>query len=184
MELVTTASWYHAKLGGSAETALHATPRFLADAMLGGLARWLRVLGCDTAYDPAMHDPALVALAAAESRVLLTRDRHLVTHLRPLQSLLITTDAPLAQLRQVVTACNLAAPAELFTRCLVCNVLLRPASTDEMASLLPDRARSLPGPVCRCPACERMYWLGSHTRRMRGMLAEVFPDWRLEAYKT
>lgn len=69
-------------------------PRFLADAMLGRLARWLRTLGFDTRYDPAIHDPELVALAAAEGCVLLTRDRHLIEHLRPGRALLVTDDAP------------------------------------------------------------------------------------------
>ncbi len=73
--------------------------RFLANAMLGRLARWLRTLGFDTFYDPAVHDPQLVVLAAAEGRVLLTRDRHLVEHLRPERALLVTHDAPLDQLR-------------------------------------------------------------------------------------
>ena len=50
-------------------------PRFAADAMLGRLARWLRVLGFDTAYDSAIADPELVRMAAIEERVLLTRDR-------------------------------------------------------------------------------------------------------------
>ena len=70
------------------------TSRFLADAMLGGLVRWLRALGFDTAYDPAIHDPELVALADAQARMLLTRDRHLLIDLRPAQALLITDDAP------------------------------------------------------------------------------------------
>jgi hypothetical protein len=60
--------------------------RFSADVMLGRLARWLRVLGHDTAYETDVDDPDLVARADAEGRVLLTRDRHLVTHLRPARS--------------------------------------------------------------------------------------------------
>lgn len=153
------------------------TSRFLADAMLGGLARWLRVMGFDAAYDPSVQDPELVALADAEGRVLLTRDRHLLIHLRPVRGLLITGDAPLTQLHEVIIACNLARPAELFTRCLVCNTMLRAATICEIANLVPDRARSLPGPVRRCPGCGRVYWPGSHVRRMRRTLTKALPDW-------
>ncbi|HEX2207511.1 MAG TPA: Mut7-C RNAse domain-containing protein [Longimicrobium sp.] len=122
-------------------------PRFLADAMLGRLARWLRTLGFDTRYDPAIHDPELVAPAAAEGRVLLTRDRHPIEHLRPGRALLVTDEAPLAQLRQVVEACHLAPPAEPFTRCLVCNGALRSATPAEAATRVPEASRALPGPV-------------------------------------
>ncbi|MBW3571156.1 MAG: Mut7-C RNAse domain-containing protein [Gemmatimonadetes bacterium] len=152
-------------------------PRFAADAMLGRLARWLRTLGFDTAYDPAVHDPELVALAAAEGRVLLTRDRHLVAHLRPERAGLITDDAPLDQLRQVVAACALAPPPALFSRCPVCNAQLRPATEDEAATLVPAASRALPGPVSRCPGCARVYWEGSHTRRMRQALSRALPGW-------
>ncbi|HYR12237.1 MAG TPA: Mut7-C RNAse domain-containing protein [Longimicrobium sp.] len=152
-------------------------PRFLADAMLGRLARWLRTLGFDTFYDPAVHDPGLVALAAAEGRVLLTRDRHLVEHLRPERALLIAEDTPLDQLREVVAACGLAPPAALFTRCPVCNTGLRPATQDEAATLVPEASRGLPGAVTRCPGCGRVYWEGSHTRRMREALSRALPGW-------
>ena len=145
--------------------------------MLGRLARWLRTLGFDTLYAPAPHDPELVRIAAAEDRVLLTRDRHLVEHLRPRRALLITRDAPLAQLRQVVDACRLSPPARLFSRCLVCNGALRPATPDEAATLVPEASRGLPGPVQRCPDCGRVYWQGSHTRRMRETLAATLPGW-------
>lgn len=151
--------------------------RFLADAMLGRLARWLRTLGFDTFYDPAVHDPELVALAAAEGRVLLTRDRHLVEHLRPQRALLITHDTPLDQLREVVTACGLTEPAALFSRCAMCNGVLRPATPDEVATLVPEASRAQPGPVARCPGCGRVYWEGSHTRRMRDSLSQALPGW-------
>ena len=58
------------------------TPRFAADAMLGRLARWLRVLGYDTSYDTTLADPVLVRLAGEEARILLTRDRHLLKELK------------------------------------------------------------------------------------------------------
>ncbi len=155
-------------------------PRFLCDAMLGRLARWLRVLGYDSAYDPAVHDPALVAWAAAERRSLLTRDRALIAHLRPARALLVRADAPLEQLRQVVAEYALEPPEELFARCMICNAPLRPATAAEAAVLVPERARALAGPVRRCPGCGRVYWPGSHARRMRATLARAFPGWSLE----
>jgi uncharacterized protein with PIN domain len=153
-------------------------PRFLADAMLGRLARWLRALGYDTTYDPALPDPALVRLADAEQRILLTRDRHLLRELRPARAHEVRHDAPLVRLRALVRALQLAPPAALFTRCLVCNaVLSAPLPADEAAPLLPPAARGLPGPVRRCPACGRVYGEGSHVRRMRQALAAALPGW-------
>jgi uncharacterized protein len=147
--------------------------------MLGRLARWLRVLGWDTAYDPATHDHALVEWARSDDRILLTRDRPLLLELRPDRALFIVADRPLEQLRQVVTEVDLGAPGELFIRCLICNAELRSASEAECAKLVPLEAQALPGPVRRCPGCGRVYWPGSHARRMRAALGRAFPEWGL-----
>lgn len=153
-------------------------PRFLADAMLGRLARWLRAVGYDTRYDATLADPVLVRLAAAEDRILLTRDRHLLRELRPVRALELRSDVPLEQLRDVVHTLALPAPAELFVRCLVCNAELSPPlEPAEARALLPPRAHGLPGPVRRCPVCERVYWPGSHARRMRRALERALPGW-------
>lgn len=151
-------------------------PRFLVDAMLDRLARWLRVLGIDTTTDPALDDHQLVALAAEEDRVLLTRDRHLVTHLRPARSLLVSRDDPLDQLREVVDACGLRPPDRLFSRCLACNVPLERAAP-EAVSLPPAVAGEHADRLWRCPGCEKVYWPGSHTRRMRAALDRALPGW-------
>lgn len=153
------------------------SPTFVVDAMLGRLARWLRVLGWDAIYDPALSDRAQVELAAAEDRVLLTRDRHLLRELRPARALEIRSDVPLEQLRQVVEALAPAPPAELFTRCLVCNTPLMDVPPSAYATLVPPASRGLPGPVRQCPDCERVYWPGSHARRMRRALASALPEW-------
>jgi len=164
-----------ASLGGTASPA--DSPRFLADTMLGRLARWLRVLGFDTRYEPALTDPALVALSRRDGRVLLTRDRRLLRDLRPELALEVTRDEPLAQLRDVIERLALRPPAELFTRCLLCNAPLDAVVHAEAMTLLPPAARQLPGPVRRCPTCGRVYWPGSHARRMRSALRDALPAW-------
>lgn len=150
-------------------------PRFVADAMLARLARWLRVLGFDTVLDPARDDRDLVDLAEEENRVLLTRDRHIIAHLRPRRFVHVLADAPLAQLREVAESTALALPRDLFTRCLLCNAKLRAATAAEVEELVPQRSRTLEGPFTRCPHCGRVYWPGAHVRRMRAALSHAFP---------
>ncbi|WP_427914566.1 Mut7-C RNAse domain-containing protein [Ramlibacter sp. MMS24-I3-19] len=153
-------------------------PRFTADAMLARLARWLRVLGWDTRLDPALPDPEIVRLAEFERRILLTRDRGLLRELRPRQALEITHDQPLAQLVHVVRELQLAAPHELFTRCTVCNTpLSAPLDPADRARLLPPDVQALPGAARACPGCGRIYWPGSHARRMRDALDRALPGW-------
>lgn len=151
--------------------------RFIADAMLGRLARWLRVLGHDTLFEPGLEDRELVDVAGKEARVLLTRDRHLVTHLRPARAVLLASTDPLEQLREVAAACGLQGPPGLFTRCLLCNTRLREASTAEIETLIPAGARRLGKPFLRCPGCGRAYWRGSHVEHMQAALAGAFPEW-------
>lgn len=154
------------------------SPRFLADAMLGRLARWLRTLGIDTLHAANDEpDAAIVARADREGRVLLTRDRHLLRELRPRASLEIRSDVPLAQLRQVVERYAIAPPRELFTRCLLCNTPLETLGGVEAMALIPESARGLAGPVRRCVTCGRIYWRGSHTRRIETALTAALPEW-------
>jgi uncharacterized protein len=149
--------------------------------MLGRLARWLRVLGYDTFYDIRVDDPVLVQLAREEDRILLTRDRHLLRELRPPRAHEVRQDDPLQQLRDVVGTLALAPPTQLFTRCLLCNAVLRELAAAEALPLLPEGVRGIADPVRRCPACGRLYWDGSHVRRMRAALEGALPDWELPA---
>lgn len=149
-------------------------PRFAVDAMLGRLARWLRVLGFDTRYDITMSDPLLVQLASDEQRILLTRDRHLLRELRPVRAYEVRHDAPLEQLSDLVRALQLPPPDNLFTRCMLCNTLLAELDHEASAQLLPPGAQ---GPARLCVSCGRVYWEGSHVRRMRAALETALPGW-------
>jgi uncharacterized protein with PIN domain len=163
----------------SASPPVDAPTRFLADAMLGRLARWLRVVGADTLQLPTdTPDISLVARARADERVLLTRDRHLLRELRPHRELAIRSDVPLTQLGEVVRAFALRRPAELLTRCLLDNTPLVEMTPAEIVEQVPPRSRELAGPMRRCPTCGRAYWRGSHVRRMEAALESALPDWR------
>lgn len=160
-------------------------PRFIADAMLGKLARWLRTLGYDTAYDDAIADEALVRRAFDEGRHILTRDRTLFEEWR-IDGLLIESDGTLGQLREVVAAFDLPRPARLFTRCRECNAMLKPVELSDVEDRVPERVLrrvrreagregSADSPqIAHCPGCGRVYWEGSHTERMRRVVDRVF----------
>jgi len=102
-------------------------PRFVADAMVGKLARWLRVLGLDVLYDSTLDDRQLIALARREGRVLLTRDVPLASGTNGPERLLVESGDFREQLVQVVKAYRLDPWRGLFSRCIDCNTPLKPA---------------------------------------------------------
>lgn len=161
------------------------TPRpLIADAMLGRLARWLRALGRDVVCDERLDDDALAHTARVEGRLLLTRDRRLCAERDSGDAgawcLVVEAQKPAAQLRELAGLLGLFGSGwrdRLFTRCMVCNAPLEGAAGEEVTEALPPEVRRDPrvqsAGIHRCPECEKVYWEGSHTRRMRRWLEKV-----------
>jgi uncharacterized protein with PIN domain len=141
--------------------------RFVADAMLGRLARWLRFLGYDTAYEADIADATLVRRALQEARFLLTRDRRLLERWRLPDALLVEGDVPLRQLRQIVEALHLSWKEREANRCTVCNGELLPAAPEEIAGRVPAYVHRTQRTFAVCPGCRRVYWHGTHAERMQ-----------------
>lgn len=146
-------------------------PRFVADVMLGRLARWLRALGYDTLYDSTWDDAPLADLARLEQRILLTRDVEL-TRRRGVQSVLIQDDKVLRQLTQVVRELQLDASGA-FTRCIECNAELLKADIQAVAEKLPPYVLATQTRFKQCPRCEKIYWRGTHWDHMQRVLREM-----------
>jgi uncharacterized protein with PIN domain len=145
--------------------------RLLCDEMLRGLGRWLRAAGHDTLIARAgTADRDLIGFARAERRILLTCDRELARLAGDAAKVLsLASQAPdqaACELRARLGLNWLAAP---FSRCLLDNAELRPASAVQAAAL-PEASRAGAGPILACPECGRVYWPGSHVRRMRARL--------------
>ena len=152
------------------------TPRFLADAMLGRLARWLRLLGFDAAYADRLPDGELVRRAIDEERWILTRDRALPREWRVTGVHVVEAEDLLAQLRDVVGRFRLAARLRPLSRCAKCNTPLAPAPREEVAARLPPRVLAAQREFRRCPGCARIYWPGSHAARMKAVIDRVLEE--------
>jgi uncharacterized protein with PIN domain len=150
-----------------------ALPRFLADEMLGRLARYLRFAGFDTAYVRGMADEEVLRWADTEHRILLTRDRRLAAR-RP-DTVLLTTGALEDQVKGVRAAFPAVVFQVRFDRCTKCNGALRLLTPEEHPdpSGLPEAVRSSGVPVYCCSACGHLYWEGTHTRAIR----DRFEQW-------
>ncbi len=137
-------------------------PRFVADVMLGSLARWLRILGFDTEFSPPFDDDALLSRAAAQGRTLLTADRTLAS--RPMARRVVLVppaDLP-AQVAHVMRTCGLAAWVSPLTRCVACNARLRNLPRDRARDRVPPHILDAHETFLACPRCARTYWPGSH----------------------
>jgi uncharacterized protein with PIN domain len=151
-------------------------PRFLADAMLGRLARWLRLLGFDTVYAERLRDGDLVRRAIEEERWILTRDRALPREWRVSGVHVLAAEELLEQLRDVVRTFRLTGRVRPFSRCGECNAVLVPASREDVAQELPPHVLATQREFRRCPGCGRIYWRGSHTARMKAVIERVLEE--------
>jgi hypothetical protein len=148
--------------------------RFVADAMVGKLARWLRVIGVDVTYDSSLDDPELLALARREKRILLTRDQPLAFSGSEPPRLFIESDDFREQLRQVVKEYRIDPSRAVFTRCVNCNAVLESVSRSDVERVVPPYVFSTQNQFKRCPTCHKVLWGGTHRAHMQHMLADIF----------
>jgi uncharacterized protein with PIN domain len=136
---------------------------FVADCMLGRLAKWLKILGFDVLYFSKAEDRELVAIARREGRVLLTRDTGLIerTARRP-NRLFVRSDDWKDQVVQVLDDLGLWDEVRPNTRCLECNLLLRPLSKDRARNLVTPYVHEHASSFAICPGCDRVFWQGTH----------------------
>lgn len=140
--------------------------RFVADAHLGGLARFLRMLGFDTLHRNAFSDEEIRRLAETAGRIVLTRDRELLKCREIARGAYVRALKPEAQLREVAQRFGLEAHARPFSLCLACNLPLQPAERGAVAARVPPAVLGLHEHFVRCPGCNGVFWPGSHYRRM------------------
>ncbi len=140
--------------------------RFACDATLGRLARWLRLAGLDTSFDPGAPPLATAARARVDGRWLLTRDRALAAGAGP-RVLLLQADATGRQIAELRERLPVVADAARFlTRCSCCNTPLREAARETVLERVPPYVAAHAARFVACPTCGRVYWPGTHVGRI------------------
>jgi uncharacterized protein len=148
--------------------------KFIIDANVGRLVRWLRMMGYDTVFFDEQDDGKMVKLALAQGRTVITRDsgfmkRRAVTSGR-VRALLVTGDDPESQMRDVMGILHLDNNYRPFTRCLECNTELNSREKTDIAQMVPPRVYEKQQQYMACPLCGRIYWRGTHWLAMKKKL--------------
>ncbi len=147
--------------------------RFVLDGHLGRLARHLRMLGFDARWRSDARDEEIALVAAAEHRIVLTRDRGLLKRAIVTHGYCVRESDPRRQLTEVVRRLDLARSIAPFRRCLRCNALLESVRKEDVADELPPAVRQRHDAFRRCSSCGRVYWAGSHQRSMERLVSAV-----------
>ncbi len=160
--------------------------KFIADSMLGRLARWLRLIGYDTLYYPEIEDSILLRIAREENRTLLTRDTRLVK-VRGLQDYLLLKDNDtFEQLKHVMLAFKLLpsgnSAESVFvpdrSRCSLCNQVLENVPREHAKVHVPEYVFETCDGFKHCKNCSRFYWKGTHHELLHRKLSEIIDDIR------
>lgn len=143
--------------------------KFLADSMLGKLAKWLRIMGYDTHYQSFYRQGDIGHLVRG-GRTLLSRHAKTLDHYP--NALMIRSDHVKGQLDEIRNALPLKPEKrQWFTRCLICNVPLEKTQVEYIRPNVPDYVLYENLTQIRfCPSCGRHFWPGSHRERMTRQL--------------
>ena len=147
--------------------------RFVVDANLGRLARYLRLIGFDTLYRNDYDDAEVATISAAENRILLTRDRTLLRRGIIRHGYFVRADKPLEQLREVVMRFDLADRIRPFARCIRCNGTLERVEKEKIVERLEPKTKRYYSDFLICRDCGQIYWRGSHYRRAMAMVETI-----------
>ncbi|MCC3313067.1 Mut7-C RNAse domain-containing protein [Nocardia africana] len=148
-------------------------PRFIVDVNLGGLARLMRLTGLDARSPSDPDDAALATAAAAEHRIILTRDRGLLKRRNVTHGVFVRANRPFDQLVEVIRRLDLADRLQPFSRCLPCGGLLTDVAEQDVIDELEPLTRKYYDSFRQCRDCHRIYWEGSHQRRLDELVTRI-----------
>jgi len=152
-------------------------PIFIVDAMLGNLAKKLRLLGFDSLYSSSIEDDELLRVAKNENRVIITKDVQLAEKAKKheIMTISITKGNEIEQFFQInekiklgkcIIACN-------TSRCPVCNGELKNIEKKDVSSKVPSGVLENMREFWICNKCEKIYWEGTHVKNLQKFTEEL-----------
>ena len=148
---------------------------FLADSMLGNLARWLRMLGQDVIYDTQLNDSRLLEMAR-KNRVLLTKDLELYKRAiaKGIDAFYVESEAESNMLADLAHRYSLTLIMNMEkSNCPMCNTKLKTTTKDKLSGKLEKNTLTYYKKFWNCPNCGKIYWQGAHWKQINNTLNEA-----------
>jgi uncharacterized protein with PIN domain len=139
--------------------------KFVADHMLGTLARWLRFMGYDTVYPPPESDDELISIAKKQKRMILTHDKKVGSN-KITKAIYIKSDKLNEQIKQVISELSLGVDKNTLSRCAVCNTKIIQVNRRSVEGKVPSGVFFRRRKFWKCPTCGRYYWHGTHWQKI------------------
>ncbi|HSW39110.1 MAG TPA: Mut7-C RNAse domain-containing protein [Acidobacteriota bacterium] len=150
--------------------------RFVADVMLGRLAKWLRIAGFDVLYSNRFTDDELIETALREDRVLLSRDTRLLIR-KPVEKFLFLESQEIRkQIEQVFASLRIRTLDSFLKRCPSCNDLLVETEKESVRNSVPVFVYKTQPAFKSCPGCGKIFWAGTHRTLLMRTLQTAISD--------
>ncbi|MEM1585869.1 MAG: Mut7-C RNAse domain-containing protein [Candidatus Bathyarchaeia archaeon] len=147
--------------------------KFIADGMLGKVARWLRMLGYDTEYANDLHDEEILKIAMDEGRIILTKDYQLFrkANINGIKAVFVEGNTHVEKLADLIRQLNIRLEINMErSRCPRCNSAIRMVNKENIKDKVPVSTYKIYNEFWICTACGQIYWKGSHWKRINDSL--------------
>ena len=152
-------------------------PKFLADAMLGNIARKLRLFGFDCKYFAIVNDDQLLSIAESESRIIITKDHEIVNVCKK-QNIPAIELFSKDEVDQIVEICKKISVTKCKIdmtdiRCTICNGVVQSIDKEKIIDRIPVKVAQNMQQFWLCDFCNHIYWKGTHIRNLQKFTDEI-----------
>ena len=152
-------------------------PKFFVDAMLGNIARKLRLLGYDSNYSSDIDDEQLIISAKNENRTIISKDESLVRKSERLgmKPIFVTKDNEVEQFLEIARQVDLDISQinGETARCTKCNSITYSVEKISIKDIIPNKVYDANERFWKCNACGQIYWEGAHIRNLKNFVGEI-----------
>jgi uncharacterized protein with PIN domain/sulfur carrier protein ThiS len=148
-------------------------PKFVCNVHLGKLARYLRMMGFDVLYKNNFEDAEIVQLSLKKRRAILTKDKGILKRSEVTHGYWVRSSKVEEQVKEILHRFDLIKEIKEFSRCIECNDLLKPVKRELIIDQLPVKVAKTQNEFYECPSCKKIYWNGTHYKRMLAFINSV-----------
>lgn len=150
--------------------------KFIADIMVGRLAKYLRMAGYDVLYINTASDNQIIKKARKTDRIVLTRDSLMLARREfkkgTVKYLFIKDDKLENQLNQIKSDLKVLLKPNLV-RCIECNRKLIKVKKEDIKNKVPPYVYKTQQNFLYCKKCDKYYWRGTHYDNIRNTFLSI-----------